>query len=90
MKYVICGNYHEFKEYREKNPDHLAQHAMKYVNGPDTLRGVTDPHGVFVGSWYQRKDIHDIILQITVSAKYDQDTLNALLKASNILKERNK
>lgn len=85
--YIICGNYHEFKEYRDKNPDRLAQYAMKYVNGPNTLRGVSDPHGVFVGTWYERKDIRDIIVQIMAASK-DTTTINSLQKVVSILKEK--
>lgn len=84
--FIIAGNYDQFKRYRDKNPDRLAQYAMKYVNGPNTLKGISNPHGVLTGTWYDRKDIHDIILQIMMATKYNEDTLNALTKATNILK----
>jgi hypothetical protein len=31
------------------------------VTNPDRIMGVRDPHGVFIGTWRERKDIIDIM-----------------------------
>lgn len=31
------------------------------VHNPDQIKGLRDPHGVFVGTWKNRADINDII-----------------------------
>lgn len=31
------------------------------VNDANKLRGFNDPHGVFIGTWYERTDIREIL-----------------------------
>jgi hypothetical protein len=35
-----------------------------YVDSIDKLRGYSDPHGYFIGTWCERKDIEEILFII--------------------------
>ena len=39
----------------------LSMSEYVIIDSPTKLRGMIDPHGVFVGTWKQRADINDII-----------------------------
>ncbi|CAB5220914.1 hypothetical protein UFOVP240_54 [uncultured Caudovirales phage] len=57
--FVIAGNWNEFTYYtRDKI---LNGTSYVYVSSPDTLRGHQDIHGMFIGTWRERKDIADIL-----------------------------
>lgn len=59
--YVVAGTYNEYVNYaRSKTGDNF----YIYVNSPDMLRGLKDPHGVFIGTWIDRPDIEYIILNL--------------------------
>lgn len=56
--FVIAGNWDQFSYYiRDKVLD---KHYV-YVSCPETLRGHQDIHGVFIGTWRERKDIVEIL-----------------------------
>lgn len=55
---VVAGTHQEYEYYRRQNQ--FSSH-YRYVTGPDMLRGLRDTHGVFIGSWRQRKDIKEIL-----------------------------
>lgn len=58
-KFVIAGNWNEFTYYtRDKILDGT---SYVYVSSPETLHGHHDIHGVFIGTWRERKDIADIL-----------------------------
>ena len=61
--FVIAGNYQQFMNYKlsKSTADRLI-----YVSTVDTLRGQRDPHGVFIGTWRQREDIHIILEELMV------------------------
>jgi hypothetical protein len=45
------------------------------VTHADTLRGCTNPHGVLIGSWKQRKDIIEILNRLIISTTDDYSAL---------------
>lgn len=55
---VVAGTHQEFENYKRQNQ--FTSH-YRYVGSPDMLRGLRDPHGVFIGSWRQREDIKEIL-----------------------------
>jgi hypothetical protein len=67
--YVIAGTASQATDWVKSNlqkrilngetPIGMSEYA--YVTGVDTLRGIRDPHGVFVGAWRDRKDILEIV-----------------------------
>lgn len=70
--YVVAGTYDQYRAYLSKNE--FSSHYV-YVSHPDMLRGLKDPHGVFVGSWIDRHDIEDIILNLRIATS-TQTTFN--------------
>ena len=78
--FVIAGNHEQARTWIKQNiTDYANTHGAwrslsDYitVSGPEQLRGYSDPHGVFIGNWYERKDIREILtilLQSSISGK---------------------
>jgi hypothetical protein len=38
------------------------------VNQSLSLKGYSNPHGMFVGTWWERKDIEEIIINLTIQS----------------------
>ena len=71
--YIIAGNRQEFEFFIRKKADDLVKDGYPislshfvYVSSPETLLGHRDVHGWFYGSYRQRKDLRDIVMQIRV------------------------
>ena len=65
--YVICGNKAEYDEYVRKNFKENGQREYIYLYDVLGLKGIANPSGVFVGTWYERPDIPDIISLLYMS-----------------------
>lgn len=74
--YVVAGTYDQYVNYARTKTDDV---FYIYVSGPDMLRGLRDPHGVFIGSWIDRSDIRDIIEHLMVASR-TQTTFNTGIK----------
>lgn len=62
-KYIIAGNYEEFRLYITEH--YLGLHIQyKFVFNVDSIRGLNDISGVFIGTWADRDDIANIIAEI--------------------------
>ena len=58
--YVIAGNRNEYQEYsRSDRRDYLKTYY--YVRDVDSLRGLRNPDGVFIGSFKNRPDIKELL-----------------------------
>ncbi|NBP01228.1 MAG: hypothetical protein EBU90_14025 [Proteobacteria bacterium] len=74
-KFVLAGNYEQFKEYRKnilgdsKPIERIEANRLKYINGAGTIKGITDPEGIAIGSWKDRADIEDILFQLSVAMR---------------------
>lgn len=86
MKYfVIAYDYNEALNWVTLNKNRLYQeHGVQpgecmYLDGPDNLIGIKNPRGIFVGKWYQRKDIKDILIQLQINKFHNN--LEAIKKA---------
>lgn len=68
-KLVIAGTLHEAQYWiindlakrSALGETTLSMSEYLIIDSPTKLRGMIDPHGVFVGTWKQRADINDII-----------------------------
>jgi hypothetical protein len=56
---VIAGNNNEYQEYIRTRINH--EQTYYYVRDSYMLRGLTNPDGVFIGSWYHRPDIKELL-----------------------------
>jgi hypothetical protein len=91
--YVIAGTAREATDWIKGNlqkrilngetPIGMSEYA--YVTGVDTLRGIRNPHGVFVGSWKERLDIFQIVEALMLSSIYVN---HALSKVYNEVKPK--
>ena len=67
--YVIAGTHQEAQTWIAKNyqervaigDQQASTRDYAYVSSPDIIRGIRDPHGVFVGNWLGRPDILEIV-----------------------------
>jgi len=64
-KYIIAGNYSEYKNFIKRKK--FDENYYKFVNNADTLRGLRNIHGYYVGSWKNRTDIEDLKLAIEIA-----------------------
>jgi hypothetical protein len=70
---VVAGTYQEFKNYTHQSQ--FTSH-YRYIADPDMVRGLRDPHGVFIGSFRQRKDIIQIVENLIIASTRNQTLLN--------------
>lgn len=64
-KYIIAGNYNEYKYFIDRKKFDPQEYI--YVNNADTLRGLYNIHGYYVGSWRKRHDIDIIKMNIEIA-----------------------
>jgi hypothetical protein len=68
MMYVIAGTEPQAYEWineeiqeRINNGEPMTSiQDYQYVHSVDVLRGAINPRGIFVGTWYERKDMNEI------------------------------
>ena len=62
ITYIIAGSFNEYRLYiRDKQLDGI---QYKWVSNVDSIRGLNDISGVFIGTWADRDDIVYIIGEI--------------------------
>lgn len=69
MRYVVAGSFDEYKRWRARKlaSDATFDHRdWTYVHGVETLRGLEQCHGVYIGTYAQRPDIDEIRAQIAI------------------------
>jgi hypothetical protein len=72
-KWVVAGDSQEYMDWINANGHDRME--WRYVSSPDVLRGTTDPHGIFIGTFYMRTDIRIILLQLQVSTHGTNEAL---------------
>jgi hypothetical protein len=75
--YVIPGNQKQGLDYVKKHcmnriidgetSASMSDYVIVTEGQVDKLRGIHNPRGVFVGTWKERKDLHDICIQLNLS-----------------------
>ena len=75
-QYIIAGN---VDQYRNWAADKMSVNNFLYVSGPDMLRGIENPHGIFIGTWYERWDIHDILIHLVASSRINNPDLRTAI-----------
>jgi hypothetical protein len=93
MKYfVISGTHDQFSEWRRRNGTELLLNRrieslqdIVYVAGADTLKGIENPKGIFIGTWYTRSNITEILLQLSMSI-IDIKNLDPINRAWEIIR----
>lgn len=70
--YVIAGNRVQYLDFAQKKCDELwnagntsiSLSHFVHVDDITKLKGVSNPTGFFIGTWYMRDDIRDILSQL--------------------------
>ena len=83
MMYIVAGTRAEYQHWLRTNALNPAEH--KYVSDIDMLRGVSNIHGRFIGSFRNRTDLPAIIMQIAVSntTGHTMEFKNLIMEAEN-------
>jgi hypothetical protein len=84
--YVIAGTAREATEWMKNNlqkrilngENVIGMSEYAYVTGVDTLRGIRNPHGVFIGSWKERLDIFQIVEALMLSSIHVNPALSKI------------
>ncbi len=83
--FVVAGTSHEAhywiinhlgKRYQSDTSATMSDYV--YVSSPDTLRGIQDPHGVFVGNWLGRPDIFEIVQALMLASIHVNPALSKI------------
>ena len=56
--YVVAGTYAQYGAWLQRK-GHNPQHYV-YVSSVDVIRGLSTIHGLYIGTWKERKDIEEI------------------------------
>lgn len=77
--FVVCGSREQFNVFVKRKTDELWNKGhtsitfshFVYVSGVDQIRGNSNPSGFFIGTWYMRDDIRDILSVLLTSCTND-------------------
>ncbi len=69
---VIAGNHYEATNWIKKDCERrfiagdtsVSMSQYVYIHDAIQLSGIANPHGVFIGTWRERKDILDIVWKL--------------------------
>jgi hypothetical protein len=85
--YVIAGTIHEanywiINDLGKKYPTNtsLTMSHYVYISHAEQLRGIQNPHGVFVGNWLGRPDIMDIVEALMLTSTHPNPALGKIYK----------
>ena len=71
--FIIAGTHDEFRNWRKNYVNLigdsfiLSQQDLVYVHDVSYLKGVRNPEGRFIGTWWKRNDINEIMFQLLIS-----------------------
>ena len=88
--YVIPGNHSEGAMYAREHcgkryaagdtSASLSDYVVVEYGRADKLMGVRNPHGVFMGTWQDRKDLREICIQLSVCHQYGNAVIKKIMK----------
>lgn len=67
--YIIAGTKKEFDDWVLNSLERYPQTNFIFVAFPDMLRGLSNPEGLCIGTWRDRKDIYDILQFLHIAAR---------------------
>ena len=66
--YIIAGNYDQYKQWTWERGLY-GNKDFVFVAAPDAFRGIQDPGGRLIGTWYERPDAFDILMQLRICSR---------------------
>lgn len=83
--YVVAGNIHQFLHYRadkfnslRDTVDGININDFVNVSSHNVLKGVVNPHGVFIGTWRDRLDIIEVLNTLSICSRVRNPALDNL------------
>jgi hypothetical protein len=78
--YIIAGNRNEFAEYvhRKVSEMDIAASTYRYVVDINSIRGLINPVGAFIGTWKERKDIVEIVAYLRSATNNGNPSLDRI------------
>ena len=73
-KFVIAGTSDQFYDWMRRNG--YSHTVWRYVSGPEALRGTSHPQGIFIGTWYERKDMVEVIQMLRLNSNFQNKVLD--------------
>ena len=90
-QYIIAGSLEQFRQWKHKYLSELGDlytisvQDIVYVQDILTLKGLHKPKGRFIGTWYKRQDIDQIVFQLLVVGSITQDQLDHIITTKDKL-----
>lgn len=86
--FVIAGDHHQATQWIRQDISYHAQQYGEwrsmldyiYVSSAERLKGYSNPHGRFVGTWRERKDLREILITLHVQSNPPNPAILPLLK----------
>lgn len=75
--YIVAGNYEQYSQWIKERG--LPSSEWVYVTNRDTIRGVRNPEGRLIGTWYERDDAMDILVALRVASDKVNENLEKAL-----------
>jgi len=94
--FVIAGNAQQAEQWIKGNLEKrkndgvttLSWSDYVVVSGANKLSGWSDPHGVFIGTWRERKDMEDIFQSLLISHRVSDKSHRVINQIWGEWKER--
>jgi hypothetical protein len=86
---VISGNYNQGLKWAEADAKKrwdagetsISISNYIIVSIVEQIRGIRNPHGVFVGTWKERENIKEIVLSLIAQSEVANENLRAIWKS---------
>ena len=76
-QYIVAGNYDQYSQWIKERG--LSSSDWVCVFDTNDIRGVRNPGGRFIGTWYERKDAMDILVALRVASDVKNENLEKAL-----------
>jgi hypothetical protein len=84
--YIIAGNHAEYGDWLNRKI--VSPSLYVYVSGPNIIRGIRNPHGRFIGTWYKRPNQElECIFDVLLYSSDAGESTKILLKLRNDWRE---
>ena len=78
MNYIIAGRISEAIDWRARN--NCIPNRWRYLGNADFLRGQSEVHGIFIGTWRERQDMGEIFYFLLPISNHNPGVARAYLE----------
>jgi len=76
-QYIVAGNYDQYCQWIKERG--LSPKECVHVYDSNTIRGIRNPTGRLIGTWYEREDAMDILVALRVASDVKNENLEKAL-----------